>query len=129
MKRSVRNMPGTTHFRHWLDELTSERQLEDRVDEALSELRLAQDLVALREKRGFTQAELARRLGVSQPAIAKIESGRAANLQLKTLVRIATALGGEVVLKLRGKASPPAADSASRKSAGALPGRRAGTAR
>jgi DNA-binding XRE family transcriptional regulator len=122
-------MPSTTHFTRWLDERTSERQLEDRVDEALSELRLAQDLVALREKRGFTQAELARRLGVSQPAIAKIESGRAANLQLKTLVRIATALGGEVVLKLRGKASAPAADSARPKSVGPLRRRSAGTAR
>jgi transcriptional regulator with XRE-family HTH domain len=112
-------MPSTINFTQWLDGLTSERQLEDRVDEALSELQLAQDLVALREKRGFTQAELARRLGVSQPAIAKIESGRAANLQLKTLLRIATTLGGEVVLKLREKTSTPGADSARRKTAGA----------
>jgi transcriptional regulator with XRE-family HTH domain len=112
-----------------LDTLTSERQLEDRVDEALTELRLAQDLVTLRTKRGFTQAELAYRLGVSQPAIAKIESGRAANLQLKTLLRIATTLGGEVVLKLREKASTPAADSARRKLVGARRRRPASAAR
>jgi transcriptional regulator with XRE-family HTH domain len=124
-----RHMQSISNFTRWLDTLTSERQLEDRVDEALTELRLAQDLVTLRTKRGFTQAELAHRLGVSQPAIAKIESGRAANLQLKTLLRIATTLGGEVVLKLREKASTPAADSARRKLVGARRRRPASAAR
>lgn len=93
----------------WLDELTAARHLQARADEALHELRLAQDLIALREKRGFTQSELAARLGVSQPAIAKIESGRAVNLQLKTLVRFVTALGGTLSLKVRDGVSVRAA--------------------
>jgi transcriptional regulator with XRE-family HTH domain len=69
--------------------------------EALDGLRLADDLVRLREARGLSQRALAATLGISQPAVAKIESGRAANLQLRTLVRLVTALGGQLTLAIR----------------------------
>jgi transcriptional regulator with XRE-family HTH domain len=85
----------------WLDDLRRERGFDAEVTEALHEFRLADDLVRLREARGLSQRDLAAKLGISQPAIAKIESGRAANLQLKTLVRFVTALGGELVLGIR----------------------------
>jgi transcriptional regulator with XRE-family HTH domain len=88
-------------FMTWLDDLTRERGLDAAVDEALHELRLADDLVGLREARGLSQRALAARLGISQPAVAKIESGRAANLQLRTLVRLVTALGGQLTVTIR----------------------------
>lgn len=66
----------------------------------LAELRIEQDLVALRETRGLTQAQLARLLGVSQPAVAKLESG-SENLTLRTLARMVTALGGELAITIR----------------------------
>ncbi|MBI2555611.1 MAG: helix-turn-helix domain-containing protein [Candidatus Rokubacteria bacterium] len=50
-------------------------------------MRIEQDLAPLREQRRLSQRDLARILGVSQPAIAKLESGKAKNLQLKTLLR------------------------------------------
>jgi hypothetical protein len=37
---------------------------------------------------------------VSQPAIAKLESGTVKNLQLKTLVRVVTALGGRLQVEI-----------------------------
>jgi transcriptional regulator with XRE-family HTH domain len=86
---------------NWLDDLTRERGLEAEVEGALHELRLADDLVRLREARGLSQRALAATLGISQPAVAKIESGRAANLQLRTLVRLVTALGGKLTLAIR----------------------------
>jgi transcriptional regulator with XRE-family HTH domain len=43
-----------------------------------------------------SERQLARRLGVSQPAIAKIEAGRVKNLELRTLVRFAAALGARI---------------------------------
>ena len=46
----------------------------------------------VRESAGMTQAELARRLGVSQPNVARWESGRV-DLRIHTLQRIAEALG------------------------------------
>jgi transcriptional regulator with XRE-family HTH domain len=44
----------------------------------------------------MTQAQLAQRLGVSQPHIAKLEAGRAKNIELHTLCRWATALGAKL---------------------------------
>ena len=77
----------------WVDRLIGGRALEAEVEELLHGFRLADDLVRLREASGLSQRQLAQRLGISQPAVAKIESGRAANLQLRTLLRIVTVLG------------------------------------
>jgi DNA-binding XRE family transcriptional regulator len=55
-------------------------------------------LAALRTQRGLTQAQLAERLGVSQPHIAKLEAGRAKNIELHTLCRWATALRAKVTV-------------------------------
>ena len=57
-------------------------------------------LAALRAQRGITQAQLASRLGVSQPHIAKLEAGRAKNLELQTLCRWATALGAKLTVEV-----------------------------
>jgi transcriptional regulator with XRE-family HTH domain len=43
---------------------------------------LRERLRALRQARGISQAELARRIGSSQPRVAKIEAGEAASLDL-----------------------------------------------
>ena len=93
-----------SEFMEWLDaELARAPHLRRRVEEQMNEIRLNQELADLRARRGVSQAQLAKRLGVSQPAIAKLESGRAKNLQLRTLVRWATALGGHITVEL----SPP----------------------
>ena len=89
----------------WIDEeLAEDSKLAERVEAELARLRLEQDLVALRERRGVSQRALARMVGVSQPVIARIEAGRARNLELRTLVRIATALDGEVEITIRRRA-------------------------
>lgn len=81
----------------WLDaELSRDAEFRRQVEETLNHMRIEQDLAKLRERRNVSQRQLAKILGVSQPAIAKIESGKAKNLELKTLVRYAVALGGRV---------------------------------
>ena len=52
-----------------------------------------------REKAGLTQAELARRTGVSQQQIAKLE-GAAANPTVGTIAKVARALGLSVDVRL-----------------------------
>lgn len=95
------NKTKKTPFLDWIDgELERDPGFRQQVDEILNEMRLEQDLIALREERGLSQKALAKMLGVSQPAIAKIESGKAKNVRLKTLVRLTTALGGEVRLRI-----------------------------
>ncbi len=88
-------------FTKWIDQqLDQDPALATMVEHTLNELRLEQDLIALREARGLSQSQLAKLLKVSQPAIAKIESGQYKNLQLRTLIRMATALQGHVMIKI-----------------------------
>ena len=101
---------------HWIDqELTKDAKLASRVESELARLRLEQDLVVLREQRGISQRQLARIVGVSQPVIARIEAGRARNLELRTLIRIAAALDSEVHITIRRRRQ--------RRAAPAVPGR------
>ena len=65
-------------------------------EEELEKLRIVDALIRLREHRKLTQAQLARRIGVSQPFIAKLESGEAHNFSLETLVKLAVALDSEL---------------------------------
>lgn len=93
-----------TAFMKWIDsELTKSPKLAREVEEILNEMKLEQEIVALREKRGLSQRELAKLLGTTQPYVAKLESGRVKNLGLRTLVKCATALGGRVTLEIENK--------------------------
>jgi transcriptional regulator with XRE-family HTH domain len=58
---------------------------------------LGEQLRALREVQHLSQSELARRMGSTQPAIARLEAGRVAP-SLDTLDRAAAALGVELVI-------------------------------
>ena len=85
----------------WVDgQINGDPQLAQDVDALLNEMKLEQDLVALREKRGLSQRQLAELLGTSQPYVAKLESGRVKNLGVKTLVKCAQALGGSVTIRI-----------------------------
>jgi ribosome-binding protein aMBF1 (putative translation factor) len=57
-----------------------------------------------RERRGLIQAELAERMGIAQPTIARLEAG-GVNPSLDTLHRAALALGLELVVDFREPAS------------------------
>lgn len=56
---------------------------------------LAQKIAYYREKRGFSQRELAEKIGVSQSAVAHYEVG-SNKPRIETLFRIAQALGVEI---------------------------------
>ncbi len=55
-------------------------------------------LVAARMRRGYTQAELARRMGVSQPVVGRLESGEHSP-RLDTLASAAAALGCQLEVR------------------------------
>jgi transcriptional regulator with XRE-family HTH domain len=61
---------------------------------------LASDLVAARLKAGLSQTEVAARMGTSQSAVARLESGDA-DIRLSTLERYAAALGRRLGWSLR----------------------------
>ncbi|MEI2781110.1 MAG: helix-turn-helix transcriptional regulator [Candidatus Competibacter sp.] len=61
---------------------------------------LMSQIAALVEARGWTQAEAARRCGVTQPRLNNLLRGRLSRFSLDALVNIATALGCRVHLGL-----------------------------
>ncbi len=63
----------------------------------LAEVR-AYKLRELREQAGFTQAELADRIGVGQRQVSKIERGEIDNAKVGTIRRYLEAVGGELEL-------------------------------
>lgn len=92
-------MPRKSDFMKWVDQqVDTDTDLKRKVEEYLNEMMIEQKLAALRSQRGMTQAQLAQRLGVSQPHIAKLEAGRAKNIELHTLCRWATALGAKLTV-------------------------------
>jgi transcriptional regulator with XRE-family HTH domain len=86
-----------------------ERELEKRgprfralVAAAETEMQLEHELAVLRDKEGVTQAELARRLGVSQPVVARFESvNKTRGVEVATIVRYAAALGYEFLVTFK----------------------------
>jgi transcriptional regulator with XRE-family HTH domain len=62
---------------------------------------LADRLVAERQALGLSQTEVAARMGTSQSAVARLESGDA-DIRLSTLERYAAAIGHELDWQLKG---------------------------
>jgi len=63
--------------------------------------RMVDDLVTRRLELGLSQTEVAARMGTSQSAVARLESGEA-DIRLSTLERYAAALGSVLDVRLEG---------------------------
>jgi DNA-binding XRE family transcriptional regulator len=96
-----RKYPKKDQFMEWLREEVKRRGGEKEVATLLDEMMLEDQLAALRKKRGISQAKLAKLVGVSQPVIARIESGGVRNLTIGTIIRTASALGGSVEIRIK----------------------------
>jgi predicted XRE-type DNA-binding protein len=75
-------------------------QFELLVQRLLSELTIEHDLANLRRERGMSQAQVAEIAGLKQPHIAKLESGSFKNFEIRTLIRVAAALGAAVEVNI-----------------------------
>ena len=62
---------------------------------------LVHDLAAQRKTAGLSQTEVAARMGTSQSAVARLESG-ASDVRASTLERYAAAIGGEITWRWHG---------------------------
>lgn len=76
-------------------------KLRKKIEAGVQRLKVIHQIVGLRQKLKLTQAELGRRIGVSQPFIARLENDETSNLSLETLVKIVEALNGELDIKIR----------------------------
>jgi DNA-binding XRE family transcriptional regulator len=80
----------------WARDRLADPAHREEVQAHMTEIDVRQDLITLRETRGWTQAQLAEQLGVHQPVISKLEGGGTKDVKLSTLVRVAAALGARV---------------------------------
>lgn len=78
-------------------ELRKDPEYEAALEELSPYEAIARQLIAFRIEHGLSQTELARRCGVSQPAIARLERGEH-EPRLATLRRVAHALDADLVL-------------------------------
>ncbi|MGH8428330.1 MAG: helix-turn-helix domain-containing protein [Gammaproteobacteria bacterium] len=77
--------------------------------EALAEeFALAAAVIEARSRAGLTQKELARKMGTTQPVIARLESGRTAP-SMRTLKRLAKATGSHLSIRLESDRSKKSA--------------------
>ena len=67
--------------------------------------RLVRELAEQRQAAGLSQTEIAARMGTSQSAVARLESGTA-DVRASTLERYAAAVGSEITWKLNRPAEP-----------------------
>ncbi len=72
-------------------------------DGELNRIRLAHRIAELREKCGLTQAELTRRVGTTQAGISRLENPNYHSYSLKTLEKVAAALGARLKVDLEEK--------------------------
>lgn len=78
-------------------------------EEALAKAGLAQAIAETIERRGLTQEEAARIMGVDQPKVSAIVRGRLGGFTQDRLTRCVLALGNDVEITIRARPSSVAA--------------------
>lgn len=92
-KRRGHIKEGEQAYQVWRDTLLSDPEAREIYKEEAAKKELWLQLVEARQAAGLTQAELARRLGVSQAQVARIEKSGYDSYTLNTLRRYVQALG------------------------------------
>ena len=82
----------TIDFDRYLEEQLKRPEFRKAYEELEEEYELAKQIIRFRVSRNLTQTQLARLVGTSQPAIARLESGNHRNMTLGFLARVARAL-------------------------------------
>ncbi len=93
----VKHSPSVP-WREYLDEQLKNPEFRAEYDTLEGEFALIRQLIDLRIKRGLSQRDLAKRAGMQQPSIARLETGQTASL--RTLRRVADALDADVKVTL-----------------------------
>jgi transcriptional regulator with XRE-family HTH domain len=77
--------------------------------EALDEeFLLASAVIGVRNRAGLTQEDLARKMGTTQPVVARLESGRS-RPSMRTLERLADATGSRLLISFAPRAAKKSA--------------------
>jgi ribosome-binding protein aMBF1 (putative translation factor) len=85
--------------------LLKDKGIKKAYDELGSEFALIEMVIEKRLKNGLTQKQLAKKMGIKQPVISRLESG-IYNPSLKFLRRVAQALDAELTVSISSRRSP-----------------------
>jgi HTH-type transcriptional regulator/antitoxin HipB len=102
---------GERAYQDWRDRFLANPENRRIYEEEAAKQDLWLQLVEARQAAGLTQAELARRLGVSQAQVARMEKRGYDAYTLNSLRRYVTALGDQFSLEVRVRQSPNGAPS------------------
>jgi len=95
-------------FEDWLEKELKDPGVRRAYERKRRGLFLSYRILKLREMLGLSQKVIAKRMGTSQQAVARLESGEYEGFTLKTLEKVAEALGAELIIDLRKPARKPA---------------------
>jgi DNA-binding transcriptional regulator YiaG len=94
---------GRHSFKKLREKMERDPERQERMEEKRKAYDVVLNLAELREAKGLTQAELAERLGVSQPNVSKLEAAAASPqggaIYLSTLGGYIAALGGHLEVR------------------------------
>jgi DNA-binding Xre family transcriptional regulator len=82
-------------FENLLEKKLKDKSFREEYEKLEKEFALAEEVIRLRLEKNMTQAELAQKAGTSQPAIARLESGKYNNISLSFLRKIGKVLNVE----------------------------------
>ena len=87
---------GTVNFREVLKEELKNPEFKAQYDALEDEYKAIEALIDARNEAGLTQSEVAKRMGITQSAVARIESGY--NIKYKTFFNYIKACGKRVAI-------------------------------
>ena len=88
-----------THTGLLADQIRAHRTHPEFIGESIA-LEFLEETIERMRVRGITQAKLAQTLGVSPPAVSQMFGSGAHNMTLLTMVRLASALDGELTIRI-----------------------------
>ncbi len=89
---------GIDFFAHHEEKMRDNPEYKAAYDALEQEFAIANALIQARSEAGMTQKDVAEKLGVSQPAVARMESGK--NISIKAIARYAKAVGRPINLSI-----------------------------
>ena len=89
---------GRSVFEYHKQQMRDNPEYKAAYDALEQEFAIANALIQARSEAGMTQKDVAEKLGVSQPAVARMESGK--NISIKAIARYAKAVGRPINLSI-----------------------------
>lgn len=89
---------GKSVFEYHEEKMISCPEYKAAYDALEQEFSIANALIKARAEAGMTQKDVSEKLGISQPAVARMESGK--NISIKSIARYAKAVGRPIYLEI-----------------------------